>query len=257
MEQQRHSERPAHRGEVNPEVQILIEAGVEVARQDRRDIDPGTARMIAHALSTIPDGPLARFVQTGEISNAEARAEYLPLYAAETTPDEVRELIDWLGAHLIHRENPHPQRPDLFTSAPKLGNILWRTMREFDDYLVKLYIPGDLPSGEEPAMLERLAPLIRTYGDPFLHFLEMPDVDASAENIEESFHDFYVGTFPSRDEALAALIELDEIERAVHSLAGKYAGAEFLTLDRDALWARICDIWEVIETGDEYHVFVK
>lgn len=256
MEQPRpHPDRPAHRANADPEIQILIEGGVELARQGRRDIDPATARMIAHALATAPDSPLARFAKTDTISNAEARAEYLPLYEDEATPDEVHELIDRLGAHLIVRENRQKPRPDFFVGAPRLGNILWLTEHKIDGYTVELYIPGDLPLDEEPRMVERVGPLIHRYGDPFLHFLEMPDVDASAENLEESFHDSYMGSFGSRDEALAALVEIDAIENAIGELATKFTGAEFVTLDREALWERICEVWEVIESGDKYHVF--
>ncbi|MGE3795585.1 MAG: hypothetical protein AB7I38_16905 [Dehalococcoidia bacterium] len=256
MEQPRpQPDRPAHRAETDPEIQILIEGGIELARQRRSDIDPATARMIAHALATAPDSPLARFAKTDDISNAEARADYLPLYEDETTPDDVHELIDWLGVHLIVRENRQPPRADLFVGGPRLGNLLWQTCHKIDGYDVDLHIPGDLPLEDEPAMLDRLAPLIRRLGDPFLHFLEMPDVDASASNIEESFHDFYIGTFSSRDAVLAALIEIDAIEEAIHKIAAEYAGAEFVTLDRDDLWERVCDVWEVIESGEEYHVF--
>lgn len=248
-------DRPAHRAETDPEIQILIEGGIELARQSRRDIDPATARMIAHALATAPDSALARFAKTEDISNAEARTEYLPLYEDETTPDDVHALIDWLGVHLIVRENRQPPRADLFVGGPRLGNLLWFTSHKVDGYDVDLHIPGDLPLEDEPAMLERLAPLIHRLGDPFLHFLEMPDVDASASNIEESFHDFYVGTFNSRDAVLAAVIEIDAIEEAIRKLASEYAGAECVTLDRDQLWERVCDVWEVIESGEEYHVF--
>lgn len=256
MEQPRpQPDRPAHRADTDPDIQILIEGGVELARQGRRDIDPATARMIAHALATAPDSPLARFAKTDDISNAEARAEYLPLYKDETTPEDVHELIDRLGAHLIVRENRQPPRPDFFVGAPRLGNILWLTEHKIDGYSVELHIPGDLPLDEEPRMLERVGPLIHRYGDPFLHFLEMPDVDAAAENLEETFHDYYIGTFTSRDSVIAAVIEIDEIERAIQKIAGQFAGGEFLTLDREQLWERICDVWEVIESGEDYHVF--
>lgn len=256
MEQPRpQPDRPAHRADTDPEIQILIEGGIELARQNRRDIDPATARMIAHALATAPDSALARFAKTDDISNAEARAEYLAIYEDENTPEDVHEFIDWLGVHLIVRENRQPPRADLFLGGPRLGNILWLTSHRIEGYEVEFHIPGDLPLEEEPIMLERLGPLIHRLGDPFLHFLEMPDVDASASNIEESFHDFYVGTFSSRDEALAGLVEIEAIEEEIQKIATKYAGAEFVTLDRDALWERVCDVWEVIESGDEYHVF--
>jgi hypothetical protein len=257
MEQQRPERRPAHRAETDPEIQILIESGIEVARRGRRDIDPATARMIAHALATAPDGPMARFAKTNQISNDEARAEYLPIYLDETTPDDIRELIDWLGVYLIHTENPRPLRADHFGSAPSLSAVLWQITRTLDGIPVDLYVRGDLSPDDEPEVLERLTGLIRTYGDPFLHFLEMHDVDGAADNAEQSFHDFFVGSFTSKEEALKGLIEIDEIEEAISALATRYTGAEYVSLDREALWERVCDVWDVIESGEQYHVFNK
>lgn len=255
MEQQRPERRPAHRSEGDPEIQILIEAGIELARQGRRDVDTATARMIAHALALTPDSALKKFADTNDITVAEVRPEYLALLHADSTPDDARQLAHWLGAYLIHNENPAPQRADRFADIPELDGILWRTSRSIEGYDVDYYIPGDLSIEDENAAVDRMKPLIRTHGDPFLHFLEMNDVNAADEALEESYLDFYVGTFMNRDETIAAVIEIDAIEEGIRKLASQYAGAEFVEINRDELWERICEVWEVIESGDGYHVF--
>jgi hypothetical protein len=257
MEHEHHpGERPAHRSDANPEMQLLIEAGIEAARTDNRDIDPATARMIAHALAARPDSPLARFAKTDQVTNAEARKEYLPVYLDENTLDDVRELIDWLGAYLIHQENPKPQRPDRFGPVPQLGNMLWLDSRNINGFHIDLYIPGDLSPEDDQAMIERLTPLIRAHGEPFLFFLEMNDVNAADHHIGEAFKESYVGAFDSRTEILRALTELDDIENAIHDISTRFAGGEFVRIDTDGLWERITDMWIVIE-GDPWYVFTK
>lgn len=240
---------------------FLINAGIDQAHDYRRDIDEMTARIIAFNLAPSVVSNLALYAQTGghgpHTDNAALRAEYLPIYNDPETPDDIRELIDWLGTHLVHRENPRPDGMSQPEGRPLLRNLLWRTSVPVGERTVDLYVRADAPVEVVKALPEQLAPLLEAIGDPLQAFLTLPDVDVTSPHLEESFAESYRGTFADRDEALHGLTELDEIEAAMRAIADNYAGGEYVQLDRDGLWQRLQDVFEIVAWGGNYYAFDK
>lgn len=240
---------------------FLIDVGIEQAQDHARDIDDMTARIIAFNLAPTITSNLAYFAQTGgsgpHANNTALRDEYLPIYHHPETPDDIRKLIDWLGAYLIHRENPRPSPYAETPGAPLLRNLLWHTVVSVGDEPLDLHVRADQPSVVIRALPDALAPLIDREGDSMRAFLALPDVDASSPNLEESYYESYRGTFASREEALQALTELDQIEGEVDRIATTYAGGDCVTIDRDQLWARLNDLFELVPFGDGLHAFDK
>lgn len=238
--------------EAQADREFLLLHGIEQARASRRDVDDFTARTISMLLARTPDDALARFARDGEGRNRELRAEYLPIYLDDGTTSDVRELISWLGAYLVHQENPEPLRNDRFTDVPLLHNLLWAT--EVGEELT-VYVPADTDPAIIDALPEKLAGLITAYGYPFQIFLGLNDVDATADNLGDTFNSSYRGTFDSPEAVVHNLIEVEEIMTAVRELSQLYPAAELLRFDEDALWNRVQEVWTVIEDGDQYHVF--
>lgn len=256
--EERWSERPAHRSEsgyreAEADALALIDAGIALALERRTDIDQATARLLAYNLGHDEDSQLRAFGRGEPRSNADLRDEYLPIYNDPETPDEVKERIDWLGAYLVARDNrvPSPvRRPD---GPAHLNGLLWQT-RVAD---LAVSVRADLSTDEITALGETLQAHVARYGDAFAAFLTLPDIDASSDELEFSFTDSHLGSFSSQEEAMRAITELDDIERALQEIAQRYLGGEHAIVDMEALWEHLQDVYEVIEEGDAIHVFNK
>lgn len=247
--------------EAEADAWFLMQSGIDQAHDHRRDIDEMTARIIAFNLASGLTGNLAFFAQTGgrgpHADNTALRAEYLPIYHDPGTPEGICQLIDWLGSYLVRRENPTPEPYEQPEGAPLLRNLLWHTRLPVRDEILDLYVRADQPVEVVDALADTLAPLIEREGDPFRAFLTLPGVDATSPDLEESFFDSYRGSFTGRDAATRGLVELDEIESGMKRLADDYAGGEFVYLDRDGLWERLHDVFEIVALNGEYHAFDK
>lgn len=240
---------------------FLIQAGIDWAMDYRRDIDDMTARIIAFNIGPGITSNLAFFAQTGgrgpHADNKALRAEYLPIYHDADTPDDIRELIDWLGAYLVHREKPVPHPYAQPEGPPKLRNLLWHTTIQRDGVAIDVHVRADQPAEVIDALPGSLAPLLDNHSDAMTAFLSLPDVDATSPDLEESFTTLYRGSFDSRDDAIAGLIEVEEIETAIRTIADNYAGGEYVSLDRDALWHRLHDVYEIVTLDGQHHAFDK
>lgn len=89
-----------------------IDAGVDAAHQEQREITRETARLIGHVLGRAygRHSALANFGRTGDGSYNELREEYLDLYVYPGISEQTQHWIDWLGTHLIQaerKEEPH------------------------------------------------------------------------------------------------------------------------------------------------------
>lgn len=256
MEQEPLRRRDDARPETPRDHEFLLLQGIEQARTRHRDIDDFTARTISMLLASDPEGSLARFARDGEGRNRELRDEYLPIYHDPDTPTEVRELISWLGSYLVHQDNvdPFEYRP---ADVPDLHSMLWVTeVGEGDDELL-VYVPADTEQATIDSLPGKLAALIKEHGYAMQIFLGLNDVDATDDDLGALFENSYRGTYNTADDAINALLEVDEIMTAVRELSHHYPAAELLRLDEDDLWNRVNDVWTVIEDGASYHVFEK
>lgn len=240
---------------------FLIQAGIERAFDYRRDIDETTARLIAHLVGPGSFSNLGLFAQagrTGPHTTHEAlRSEFIPIYHDPDTPDEIRELIDWLGAHLIHRDELSSRKIEQPPGAPKLRNLLWQTSVEIDGEPLTLHVRGDCPPDAIQVLPDGLTGFLDRTGDAGRAFLTLADVDAASPHLEESFHDAFRGSFPDQESALVGLAELEDIQLAIEKLASDFPGGKHVHLDRGALWHEVQEVFDIVWHGGEFHAFER
>jgi len=240
--------------------QSRIIEGITAAQTERREIDLMTARMIAHALGRALGraSALAEFGRTGEGTYEALREEYLGLYTEEATPPMIKEWIDWLGTYLVQQQDGSGRRFLNETASPDLGRLLVATRVTVGDTTSTVYIPASKTSVEVKALAERLNALPIAASPAFRVFLTLPDVDASSANLEESFHDAYVGEFVSVEDALYGLVELEEWETDLHNFAAdRGILPHALSIDHDVIEAQTREIYDLVEREGVVYAFNK
>ena len=120
-----------------------------------------------------------------------------------------------------------------------------------------MYVPADTEQATIDALPQKLAALIDKHGYALQIFLGLDDVDATAEDLGDTFENNYRGNYNSADDVINTLLDVDEIMTGVRELAHHYPAADLLQFDEDALWNRVNDVWTVIEDGESFHVFEK
>jgi hypothetical protein len=259
----RHSEpyTPATMERTARRFQSRIIEGITTAQTERREIDPMTARMIAHALGRALGraSALAKFGRTGEGTYEALREEYLGLYTEEGTPPMIKEWIDWLGTHLVQQHQAGSGRRFMNENAsPDLDRLLVATRLRMGDSTSTVYIPASRTSLEVKSLAEHLSALPVAASPAFRIFLSLPDVDASSANIEESFHEAYVGEFVSIEDALYGLVELEEWETDLHNFAAdRGVLPEALSIDHDVIEAQTREIYDLVERQGVVYAFNK
>ncbi|MBT9605907.1 hypothetical protein [Microbacterium sp.] len=256
---ERHEVAPEHENQL-PDV----DAAIEATRHTNEEISTATARAIAHDLA-IMIGPevataLTRFSADGIGTNTELRREYLAVYDNPTVPQIARDMAAWLGSYHVAQENPDPPwRKRQAGTVPVLSDLLWRTAIEPYTHGVALpaYVPADTPAAIIAGLPGRLRPLIDHYGAPMRAFLELPDVNAIASNLQKTFDDFYIGSYADREAAIRGLTELDDWEREIRALCVAHGiPDDAVTIDRDMLWQFISEGWDIVlGDDDQLHAF--
>ena len=240
--------------------QYLVD-GLSKALQGRSEIDDGTARVIAHVLGRGfgRHSHLAKFGQTGEGNYLELREEYLDIYAAEQVTESIKELIDWFGTYLIHRDgHRNLRRFQNEHLPPKLDRVLVPTGVEIGDWYLTVYVPANHNQASIDELTQTLSEL-RLDQDPALQaFLELPDVNALSGDIMQDFHDNHIGTYLSVEEAIHELAEVDERQRDVREYAEeRHLFIEDLRPDYEALRDQAEEGYDIVERGDRVYVFYK
>ena len=248
-------ERTAHR------FQSRIIEGITAAQAERREIDLMTARMISHALGRALGraSALADFGRTGAGTYEALSEEYLGLYTEDATPPMIKEWIDWLGTYLVQEHQKGSGRHFMNESAvPDLDRLLVATRVTVGDEVSTVYIPASRTSLEVKSLAEHLSALPIAASPAFRIFLNLPDVDASSANIEESFHETYVGDFASIEDALYGLVELEEWETDLHNFAAdRGILPHALSIDHDVIEAQTREIYDLVERRGAVYAFNK
>jgi hypothetical protein len=238
-----------------------IADGTAMALAEKTEIDTNTARMIAHVLGRAygPASHLAEFGRTGEGSYLDMRDEYLTLYNDQHADPVIKEYIDWLGTYLVQRENIGSGRERLNPNIPRqLDSILVATGIEFDGEPSTIHVPATIRGPYIDALRDQLTDLHGTDREALYAFLSLPDVDASSPNLTESFHESFVGTFATVEDAIAAVIELDEREKEIDEFAtGQGFVIDQLTPDYEVLLEEARQAYDVIQRRGRVHVFNK
>lgn len=239
----------------------MISDGITKAHDERTEIDEDTARCIAHVLGRAfgRDSALADFGRTGEGQYLSLRDEYLDLYESKQADAITKELIDWFGTYLAQRENTGTGRQFMNEHLPPtLEQLLVRTSVRVGDERFVVNIPANWHSGHEDELIELLTTL-QLPEDPALQaFLSLPDVSAGTDNIMESFHEAFAGTYETEEEALRALSPLEEWETSLADWCiNQGIDFEVLKWNYTPLMLRLRDIYDLVEQNGRIHAFVK
>lgn len=239
----------------------LIASGIAEAMAEKRDVDRGTARCIAHVLgrSLGRHSELANFARTGEGDYETLREEYLRLHNDESVSASTQELIDWLGTHLIRQQQPDA-KPVTYveTYPPRLDNILVRTGIEVGDWHLHVNIPGIYGTKDIHELTETLGELSVGRDAALRAYLSLPDTNSMSGDIMEDFHDHYLGVFATVEEAIHELAEVDERERDVFTYAeDRQLVIEQMNPDYDALRDEVSAVFDLVEEEGRVYVFHK
>lgn len=239
----------------------LIASGISEAMAEKRDVDRGTARCIAHVLgrSLGRHSALANFARTGEGDYETLREEYLRLHNDESVTATTQELIDWLGTHLIRQQHPDA-RPTTYVESypPRLDNILVPTGIEVGDWYLRVNVPGIYGTKDIQELTETLGELSVDRDAALRAYLSLPDTNAMSGDIMEDFHDCYLGVFATVEEAIHELAEVDERERDVFTYAEeRQLVIEQVNPDYQALLEEVADAFDLVEEEGRFYVFHK
>lgn len=184
-------ESPEEPGELALKLRVAIQAAILTAHEHGQPIDDEDAGVIAEVLSFALDDADTALRNYGRRTGANydlVRQELIELAARPTLRPEIREAINWLATHLLYEEVPGLQ-PD-----PREDNDRWTSVI---GYKPELGLTAALQMQDEPGVSERLDEMTRfilDHGVPALAYLRLPDVDASAPDLEARFRRRYLGS---------------------------------------------------------------
>lgn len=239
----------------------LIASSIAEAMAEKRDVDRGTARCIAHVLgrSLGRHSALANFARTGEGGYETLREEYLSLRNDDGVAAWTQELIDWLGTHLIRQQYPDARSATYVESyPPRLDNILVPTGVEVGDWYLRVNVPGIYSAKDIQELIRTLAELAVDKDAALRAYLSLPDTNAMSGDIMQDFHDCYLGVFTTVEEAIHELAEVDERERDVFTYAeDRQLVIEQMNPDYEALREEVADAFDLVEEEGRVYVFHK
>lgn len=238
-----------------------IQEGLAAARDEGREVDLMTARLIAHALgrATGRESALANFGRTGEGAYEALRDEYLPVYSSPTTPTTIREWIDWLGTYLVERENRGTGRTYMNEHLPpRLHQLLVRTELDIGGEHFIVHVPADQSEYLIRQLAITLDEIALQKNAALQAFLQLPDVDASSDDLIESFESNYIDSFDSSEDAAHGLLELDEWEKDISEYAIERGFViDSISPDYELLLQRARDAYDLVEWKDKIHAFYR
>lgn len=238
-----------------------IEEGIETARNSRSEISPEIARCIAHVLGRAytRESQLAELGRSGEGTSIDLRDEYLDLYNDEDLHPAVKSWIDWLGTYLIAREGRADTRQFMNEYiAPQLDRILVLTEIQLEGQPFYIYLPASLDSDDIDALVMDLENLSIPDDDALQAFLSLPDVDASAPMLMETFHRHYVESYSFAEDAGRALTELDGLEEAIdEAVAARSLPDGTVSIDYGLIHEHVLEAYDLVEWKGRVYVFNK
>lgn len=238
-----------------------ISEGISMALAAHTEIDDNTARCIAHVLGRAygRESALADFGRTAEGNYVTLRDEYLHLYGSEQAGPGTKELIDWFGTYLLQRENTGSGRQFMNEhQPPQLKQLLVRTSVRVGDDRHVINVPADWDSSEMDGLIETLTLLQLSEDTGLQAFLSLPDVSAGVDDIMESFHEAFAGTYGDEVEALRALSPLEDWENELADWCiDRGVDFEVLEWNYEPLIERLRLIYDLVEKRGHIYAFVK
>ncbi|MCI9857221.1 hypothetical protein [Microbacterium proteolyticum] len=237
-----------------------IEAGLAEAHGERREIDEPTARMIAHVLGRAfgPASAVATFGREGGSTDETLQNEYLALYNDPRTPAATKQWIDWLGTYLVSRNHEASGRQlQNEHLPPQLDRVLYRDQVAVGEQSYVVHVPGTTTGEDVRALAEHLRDLDIDKDEALQSYLTLPDVNAIADNLMESFHEMFAGTYPDEEAALRALSPLEDWENDLADWCiDRGVDFESLQWNYEPLMEHLRTIYDVVEKGGQLHAFI-
>jgi hypothetical protein len=188
------------------------------------------ARTIARALANrlgSSDTALHHYALSGLADPDKISRELAEVYSDPNSSPEARSWVNWLSTYMVNRP------PD--TDADRRGTV------------------DAVEEATSPQVEQGLA----EHGDAFRAYLGLPDVDESAVDLLETFHEFYIGAYPHIDALLDDLTEVRDWESAIDELAARYGIDGLVSLDRSKVEPIARETWDIVEVGRRLYVFTK
>ena len=245
--------------------ETTIDAAIQLATEQGREIDDTTAALIAHVLSRGlgRDSALAEFARTRAGTPDILSAEYLRIYGHPQTFGTVRSWIDWLGTYLTTKDNnmdpassseAGPTEGLQFLRPPRL----LRSELTISGETVVLHLPPTVDGPQIQAIVQHLESLPVIESPAFRAFLTLPDVDGSATNLVESFHEFYVGHFDTYGAMIYALSPLEEWQTALGEWTAENGlPHEAVTIDESIVLEQVREVYDIVERDGGFYAFNK
>jgi len=235
--------------------------GINQAMAEHREVDHGTARVIAHVLGRGYGraSALAEYGRTGEGDYLTLRDEYLDIYGHEQADSMTRELIDWFGTHLIQHEHTGSQRRYMNEHLPpRLEQLLVRTPINIGRETFTVHVPATLSSADIAQVRDRIVDLGIQDDEELQAFVSLPDVAADAQNLREALADHHIAAFDSIEDALTEIAEVDQLERDVLEYAEEHHMIiEELRPDYHALRETADGGYDFVDWKGRVHVFYR
>lgn len=238
-----------------------IADGIARATERNDPIDRETARCIAHILGRAfgRASALAEYGRTGEANYEAMRDEYLQLYEAPESPAWLIEQIDWLGTHLIRAQHPLSETISLNEPYPlTLDQLLVPTTVTVENLTMTVHIPGKYGSTAIEEFAKELAQLQIEKDTGLQAYLSLPNVNAFSGDIMAGFLNSYIAVFRDEEDALRAVLDLDEREHDIQEYASdRHLFYDYLTPDWEALKEEASELVDLVEREDRIYVFYK
>lgn len=245
--------------------ETTIESAIQLAAEQGHEIDDNTAALIAHVLSRGlgRDSALAEFARTRTGTPDILSAEYLRIYGHPQTPETVRSWIDWLGTYLTTKVNNADFESSSETDATEGPQFLrppklLRSELTIGDETLVLHLPPTVDGPQIQTIVQSLESLPVIESPAFRAFLSLPDVDGSATNLVESFHEFYVGHFETYGAMIYALSPLEEWQTALGQWTAENGlPHEAVTIDETIVLSQVREVYDIVEKDGSFYAFNK
>lgn len=183
---------PERPGRLALRLRVAMQSAVLEAHEQGSPIDKEDAQIIAEVLSFAldrADTALGSYGRRNGTDYEAVREELIELAARPTLRLEIREVINWLTTYLLYEQVPQLE-PD-----PRDDDGGWTSSIGYKSELgltAAFHIKGTPEAAELDTDLTRF---ILEHGVPALAYLRLPDVDASAPDLDEQFRRRYLGGY--------------------------------------------------------------
>lgn len=163
------------------------------------------------------------------------------------------------SAMAVFAESGHVDPTVLATECRRLESRTWHTpqIAEWLPRLEKWLTANRSGNPINEATSREVEQGLAEHGDAFRAYLSLPDVDDSAVDLLETFHEFYIGAYPHIDALLDDLTEVRDWESAIDELAARYGIDGLVSLDRSKVEPIARETWDIVEVGGRLYVFTK